>query len=208
MELWRAQVEVRKLQAESTPISCCFSTASAPSARFSAEGSHRKSWQPDHEGGITKKQIPSICILSKPLFSIYICFDRYKLQQTEDKKYALSFWRLFSIYLGCFNGSMPLQFYNFIDCKCSAAVMIRGHSNVTNWKYYCKRRGIWEHTCGQMESWGRRWWIHFEGCPKDCLLLGNKPVTIDNKQREEKEQKRPCSCTFKWKLKKKKVQWN
>lgn len=82
--------------------------------------------------------------------------------------------------------------------------MTRGHSNVTKWKYYRKRRGIWEHTCGQMESWGRRWWIHFEGCPEDCLLPENKLVTTDNNQHEEKAQKRPCSCTFKWKFKEKK----
>lgn len=61
-------------------------------------------------------QIPSICLVSKLLFSIYIRFDRYKLQQTDDKRFALLFWRLLSIYLGCFKGSMPLKFYNFTDC--------------------------------------------------------------------------------------------
>lgn len=51
MELWRTQVEVRKLQAESTPISCCFSTASAPSA---SALTHRQDLTGNPDGLITK----------------------------------------------------------------------------------------------------------------------------------------------------------
>lgn len=80
--------------------------------------------------------------------------------------------------------------------------MKRGHSDVTKWKYYCKGRNIWERTCEQMGSWGRHWLTHFEGCPTDCLLLENKPVTTDNNQWDEKwtEKKTRIHFHLKWNL--------
>lgn len=66
----RPQVEVRMLQAESTLIILCFSTASEPSASVLANRLNLTE-NPDSLIKKPQRQIPSICLGSELLFSIY-----------------------------------------------------------------------------------------------------------------------------------------